>query len=733
MKRALRSAGGALLLGILLVSIEPQALAAEERPKIGLALGGGGAKGGAHVGVLRVLEEFHVPVDYIAGTSIGAIVGGLYATGMSVDELETALTTQDWADLLRDRPARKDLSYRRKEEDARYLFDLEVGLSKKGIEFPSGLLNGQKLFFMLQSFTLPVAAIDDFDQLSIPFRAVATDVGSGEMVVLSGGNLASAIRASMALPAIFSPVELDGRLLVDGGMVNNLPVDVVREMGADIVIAVDLGAPLSSRQVESMVEVLSQTMRMLTRPNVKSRLEDADLVLTPPLKGQYKTMDFDVISEIIPLGIEAAEAELEALRRLSIDEEEYCKLRAAQRPVKAAPGSLAFVRVEGNQRVDLRIIENQLRLEAGDEPDLEVLFDDLNRVYGLGDFERVDFRVERDPGTGTNGIVVQTREKPWGPNYLHFGLRIQSDLDGETELGLLTNVTMTRLNKRGAELRTDLLLGTVRRITSEFYQPFDFDGRWFIAPSLEFESERVGFFEDGRRVADLDVDVLTAALDLGLQFTKFAEVRFGVESGVANVDIATGEIPEESRPSFVRDDVDFGGLSFEVNSDRLDSATIPRDGGVSRIRAFSSFDSLGAEDEFDRVELSAVGFKSRGRSTYLGSLDGGWSSGDLPEYALFTLGGFASLSGFSERELRGQYFGVARCGYYRNVFGKAYLGGWLEYGNVWQTSDEIDLDNAIFTATAFLGWDLQIGPLYLAWGQAEEGNSKIYVSLGRTL
>ncbi len=725
--RRLRAVLG--VLASLLFSVS--AHAGEERPKIGLALAGGGAKGGAHVGVLRVLEELNVPIDYIAGTSIGSIVGGLYATGLSAAEIEETLATTDWDDLLRDKPARRDLAFRRKEDDARYLFDLELGLSKKGLEFPGGLLNGQKLFFMLQSLTLPVASIDDFDELPIPFRAVATDVRTGDMVVMGNGSLATAIRASMALPAIFSPVERQGQLLVDGGMVNNVPVDVVLDMGADVVIAVDLGAPLSSQEVENLVGVYQQTMRMLTRPNMTRRLEMADLVVEPPGIVDFKTMDFGRIAEIIPLGEQAAREHVETLERWAIGPDAFAEHRATQRPPESSARTMSFVRVEGNERVDRRVIEHRLRHRLGDPLDLDELFADLNRVYGLGDFELVDFAI--DETGGEQGLVVRTQEKPWGPNYLHFGIGFQSDLDGETEFGLLANLTLSRLNRLGGEWRNDLLIGARRGLLSEFYQPFDFGGSWFVAPSLEFTSEQVGFFVDGRRAADLDVDVTSLSVDFGHQFTKYAEMRLGFETGRAEVDVATGELPGSGAPTPLLDEVEFGGVSFEFNSDRLDRVTVPRDGTVSQLRLFTSLNELGSEQEFDTVELSVLTFRSRFRQTVFGSIDAGWSSGDLPDWAVFRLGGFASLSGFAENELRGQYSGVARAGYYYNMRGNLYLGGWLELGNVWQTTDEIKLDNAIFAATAFLGLDLRFGPLYIAFGQAEEGENKVYVSLGRAL
>ncbi len=460
-KRWQRPARWVVLLG-LLATFNSGLVRAEEgsRPKIGLALGGGGAKGGAHVGVIKVLEELNVPIDYIAGTSIGAIVGGLYASGMTSDELAEALATIDWSEAMRDRPPRRDLNFRRKEDSARYLFDLEVGIGRGGLEWPAGFISGQNLFFLLQSLTLQVAEVDDFDNLSIPFRAVATDVGNGEMVVLDHGYLATAMRASMAIPAFFSPVELEGRLLVDGGMVNNLPVDVAFDMGADIVIAVDLGEALSARTVgRSVVQIYQQTIRMLTRPNVDARLEIADFVINPGVSG-YATMAFDQIVEIMEKGEEGARGMTDEIARFSVAPEVYQAHRAMQIPPPPEPIRIDFVDFVGNERVDDRVIQRQIRLEAGSKLtlqmfgddlsellgggsrreerrikqtsgelplDLRALFEDLRRIYGLGEFEQVDFgfeeRGEEGRGDPHEGKTVGSQLSPLRSRDRHSGQR----------------------------------------------------------------------------------------------------------------------------------------------------------------------------------------------------------------------------------------------------------------------------------------------------------------------
>jgi len=759
-----RLRGRWVVLLCLLAIANPVFLGAQEndRPKIGLALGGGGAKGGAHVGVIKVLEEMNVPIDYIAGTSIGAIVGGLYASGMTSDELAEALATIDWSEAMQDKPPRRDLNFRRKEDSARYLFDLEVGIGRGGLKWPAGFISGQNLFFLLQSLTLGVADVDDFDDLSIPFRAVATDVGNGKMVVLDHGYLATAMRASMAIPAFFSPVELEGRLLVDGGMVNNLPVDVAFDMGADIVIAVDLGAELSDREVgRSVVQIYQQTIRMLTRPNVESRLEMADLVINPGV-SDYATMAFDQIVEIMEKGYETTQGMTDEIARYSVAPKVFEALRESQIPPPPEPIRIDFVDFVGNKRVDARVIQRQIRLEAGsklslemfgddlsellgtggqraerrqkqltgEEPlDLRALFEDLRRIYGLGEFEQVDFGFE-DRGE-ERGVVIRIREKPWGPNYLHFGLEIATQGSGDTLLQFLVNLTKTTINARGAELRTDLLIGNERGVLAEFYQPLDFGGRFFVAPRIDFEAGRVRLFEDGDSLAELDTSDTTFGFDFGYSAGTYGEVRLGAITGLGRSSLETGTIPPELEEDLR--DFGFGGVRLLVRADRLDSVTIPRKGWESRFRAFQSLDALAADEEYTKIAWSGQKFFSRGKHTGFGALSAGWSTGDLPIYDEYTLGGFGSLSGYADKELRGQYLGLGRLGYYYRILKSWYAGGWAEAGNAWQDDEAIAWDNLRYSGTVILAKDTVIGPLYVAYALADGGRDKFYFILGRTI
>jgi NTE family protein len=297
-------------------------VAFEERPKIGLVLSGGGARGAAHVGVLKILEELRIPIDYVAGTSMGAIVGGLYASGMSVEEIASVIGSTDWKGFYSDRQPRSERSLRRKSDGNGFLVDFDVGFKNGGLVFPLGLVQGQKFEIALRRWLLPVATVKDFDRLPIPFRAVATDVAKGELVLLGSGDLASAIRASMSAPGALKPVRLDGRLLVDGGLVNKLPVQVVKDMGADLLIVVDVGFPLLEEdKLNSVLAVSNQMLTIMIQGNVRRQLDllgDSDVLITPEL-GHFSSTAFDRVVEAMARGENSARNAQAKLSGLSVD------------------------------------------------------------------------------------------------------------------------------------------------------------------------------------------------------------------------------------------------------------------------------------------------------------------------------------------------------------------------------------------------------------------------------
>jgi NTE family protein len=453
--------------------VAPAKAQAPDRPRVGVVLGGGGARGGAQIGVLRTLEELRVPVDFIAGTSIGAVIAGAYASGMSLDDLEALLEDVDWGELFRGAPARRDLTFRRKQDSRSSIIEFELGFDGGSFQLPGGLIGGHGLNLLVKAVTLPVAEVRNFDRLPVPFRSMAADLVTGELVVLGEGRLSQAILASMAMPGAFEPVEIDGRLLVDGGILRNIPVDVVREMGADVVIAVDVSSPLAPPEsLRSAPGVALQVTTLVVQANSersRGELGPSDILIRPEL-GDIAVASFDQMMAAVPIGEEAARGEEEALRNLSLTPEAYepytRRVIPRERSVR-----VDFVEIDNETRLSDAVLEGLLDLEAGETLALEELRDRLTVLQGVGEFQQVDFELlHRGAETG---ILVRPQEKPWGPNYFRFGIAIRDNIESLSTFNILTRFTATRLNRRGGEIRADVQIGETRRFAAEWYQPLD--------------------------------------------------------------------------------------------------------------------------------------------------------------------------------------------------------------------------------------------------------------------
>jgi NTE family protein len=701
-----------------------------KRPKIGLALSGGGARGAAHVGVLKVLEELHIKVDYIAGTSMGSCVGGLYATGMSPAEIEKTLEDMDWGAALSDNPPREDITFRKKEEDWIYQNRINLGYSKGRITIPGGFVEGQNLFFVMETLTLPVAGIDDFDRLPIPFRAVATDIVTGDRVVLSKGRLSEAIRASMAIPGVFSPAEIDGKLLVDGGMADNLPVDVCREMGADIVIAVDISTPLQDKDhVGNVLQVISQLTNFLTRRNMEPQLKNADVLLVPDLKG-YGSGDFVKAGKIIPLGEVEARAKIPELQKLVIPEADYALWLARVRTRDTSPPTVDFVKVEGD--VSPKIAE-VMETKPGKVLDLPTLKKDINHLYGTAYFKRVDYRLTQDQGM--DGITVTAKQKPWGPNYLRFGFVIQSNFQASSTFTLLAGLTKTRINSLDAEWRTDLQLGPRRILHTEFYQPIDRHHRWFVAPYGTYGERQENLYDGDSQVAQYRVDNFELGTDLGLNLGPCTEIRIGP---VWSQDWGNRKVGNTILPGSFN--VTDAGISGRFRVDTLDSASFPQEGTLFNLNAYFSREALGSFTNYDKLSLMYGKYAVWGKNILFVNLQGGTNLGsDIPAYATFSKGGMFSFGGYQDGQLRGQRFALGTLGYYHRLakfspsMGEGlFFGTWVTTGNTWFYRQPVTLDNMKCSLTLSLAADTIVGPIYVAFSQATGGNRKLYLSIGRS-
>lgn len=702
------------------------------RPKIGLALSGGGARGAAHVGVLRVLEEMHVPIDYIAGTSMGSIIGGLYASGMSPDEIEHALKTMDWEHIFDDAPPREDRSFRRKSDDKLYVVKVRPGFNDGELEFPAGAIQGQKFALALRELTLPVSQVTDFDRLHIPFRAMASDIGNGKAVVLGKGDLAQAMRASMAVPGAFAPTRIDGRLLVDGGITSNLPIHTVREMGADIVIAVDISTPyLPEDKLKNLFDIAAQLTSILTRTNAERELAtlgERDVLIVPEL-GDITSGDFDRAGEAIPTGHAAAEAKRAQLAQLSLPASEYRAFLATRsaRPDSTAP-IVHFVRIENNSPVADGMIRERLNIREGEPLDRQQLEADIGTVYGLGLFQSVRYDVVEE--NGQTGILVHAEENDWGPNYLQAGVLWSNATHGESSFNVGLAYLRTGINERGGEFRTGVQFGAEPLLGVEWYQPLDYQSRYFINPKTKYGRRDIRIFnEEGDRLAEYTVSGWETDLSIGREFSVFGAGRIGYRYVTGEVDLNIGQ------PGLPESHFDTAQLYVHLSVDRLDDFEFPTQGGRGELEYATASEDVGSDEDFDQILVGGSRFVSFGQNTF--GFAGAVSTtidGQAPVQNRFRLGGFQKLSGYDQYSLSGQQAAVISMQYYRRyeplpIF-SWYIGSSLEYGGVWEEREDIGSDG-ILAGSVFLGADTPIGPLYLGYGVAEQGRNAAFLYLGR--
>ena len=727
--------GLAVMWTCIVAADEPASMNVEsDRPRIGLVLGGGGARGAAHIGVLKELERLQVPIDAIAGTSMGAIVGGLYATGVSAEELESIVGSMDWAAALSDKPKRRDLSFRRKQDDREFPINFELGLRGADFVLPQGVIQGQKLDLLLRELTRRASQVKDFDQLPIPFRAIASDIVAGEAVVLDSGDLAQAIRASMSVPGVFSPARIDDRLLVDGGLIGNLPVDVMRTMGVDVIIAVDVEFPLyKPEELGSVLTISEQMLTILIRKETLRQiatLGESDVLIRPEL-GTYASTNFGEILETIEPGQQAAQQQSEQLAGLRLSDSEWRAHLAARHFEPKDPQRLAFVRVRHDQTLADDVLMTRLDVAPGDIINTATLARNANRLYGLQLYEHVSYRlIEEDGQTGVEYTAVS---KSWGPNFLQFGVALEDDFDGSTGFNLATRLTRAGLNRLGAEWRTDLQVGTDPALRSEFYQPLSTDSRFFIAPSIEIEQSNLKTFVGEATAARYRVTESQFSLDIGRELGTIGEFRIGAWRGGGNARVKVGD------PSLPNFDFETGGTFARLRIDSVDNARFPRRGVLADIRWRNSRPSFGADFRFDTLEADVSQTWSRGKSSVqLGLGFATTLSSDNTVQDFFPLGGFLRLSGLERGAIAGPHAGLARVVYYRRIGSTTggifetpvYLGASVEAGNVWQQRSDISFDSLQLNGSAFAGIDTFFGPLYLAAGLAENGESNFYLFLG---
>jgi NTE family protein len=725
----------------LLILCAPATILAQDtdidRPRIGLALSGGGARGAAHVGLLKVLERERIPIDYIAGTSMGSIVGGMYASGLSPEEIEAQLIAVDWDDVFKDKIDRKNRSFRRKTDDRLWLMGGKVGFKKGKVTLPAGLIQGQKINQLLIQLTLPVADIDDFDDLAIPFRAIAADIQTGETVVLGSESLPKAIRASMSIPAIMTPVPWGDRKLVDGGIASNLPIEVVREMGADIVIAVDISTPLSEEDVSnSLLSITGQLTGFLTRRNVEAEiatLTAQDILLVPDL-GDIATGDFDRIADAIPTGFVSAEEHLAQLQQYSLDEAAFAE-HVAARQMPGAPPVIEFVRFENESTIADAFLLGKIRSSQPGETlvgrplDVDQLQTGIDELYGLELFSHISYAVIQEDDK--HGLQILVKPKPYGPDYLQLGIKWQTSFNGEGNFNFSTSLLKTEINGWNAEWRNALVIGEEPGALTDFFQPLGDLGRWFAGARASYDEFNVNRFELGSTNIEEQFRIAQSAASVygGREFGTWGRGSLIYTRGNGERKIRIGD------PGTPDVDFDIGEFSVELQADRLDDLYYPSDGHFLSARYRINRTGFGASQDYEQALFDARIAKTWGKNTFLFSADyRTTTSGVATPERRFRAGGLFNLSGFDFNQFSGQHFGLVSAQYRRNFLSTAIAdvsyGASVEYGNVWETKSDIDYSNALLAGSVFLGADTGIGPIFLGYGLSEGGAGTFYLYVG---
>ena len=721
------------LLAILLLG-SAAVVAADSAPRVGLVLSGGGARGAAHIGVLKVLEEQRIPIHAIAGTSMGAVVGGLYASGLSAAEIAALIDSDEWRAAFTEPAPRDRLSFRRKSEDQNFLVKFPLGIKSGSFRLPKALVSGQRVSQALRRVTFPVAGRAQFDQLPIPFRAVATDLETGDAVVLSGGDLVDAMRASLAAPGLFAPVEIDGRLLVDGGLANNLPVDVAQAMGVDVLIVVDVGFPLRKRDtLDSVTTISNQMLSILIRRGSdvqRARLGAGDILLSPDL-GEASSFDFAIIPQATHLGESAARAALSRLSALASDVDRYDAWLAQRAAARQQAPQITTVRVAESAVRYQRLIEGRFAAAALDVNGIDAA---VSTLFGRGNFESVDYRVQ---GESADTLEVAARRNSWGPNYVRFGLSLQDDFNGNSNYNAAARFVLADIGPLAAEWVWDAQVGVEPRIATEAHIPFGDEARWFWMPQASFELRNVPLVRSGERIAEYRLRTSEYGVDIGRELSNWGEVRAGVRRETGRARLRLGD------PSLARsDEFDVREYFGRFSIDTLDDRNFPRRGHYLVTEWRGERAGLGSDRNADVLTLDWLSARSRGRDTVAlwTSFGTQIDSAEDNVRSLFPLGGFLNLSGIAPETLSGRHFAIARALYYRQI-GRggegflnvpAYAGLSLEVGNVWDDRSDISFGSSLKQGSLFFGFDTLFGPVYIGTGFGEDTDSNFYLFLGRT-
>lgn len=737
--RGRRVAVAAALIFFIALSILAQgqdaapAEPSKRRPQIGLALSGGGALGLVEIGVIQWMEENHIPVDRIAGTSMGGIIGAMYATGMTAAEIKAFAEKINWEVVLQPDPVYSQLSFRRKQDRRNFLINAHLGL-KHGLTGPNGLNPGQGVGLLLDRIAFPESGISNFDDLPIPFRCVATDMQSGETVVLRDGPLAQAVRASMAIPGVFTPVQLKGRTLADGGMVQNIPVETARGMGADVVIAVELRLPPGDiTQLGSLTGVLSRAIDVMITQNERLSLALADAKVSVDMKGYWIT-DYNKVDQLIGLGYKTAASQSADLLRYAIqDPSEWQQYLAARAARKHAPiDRVDTIVVTGADPRTDRSIQQRLSNDLHKPLDLHAVETQLTRMAGQGRFD--DLGYEGFTQNGVPGLRVTAHEKSYGPPFLDLAVNVVGSGVAAFDFSAGVRVTFMDIAHHGGEWRNDLLFGSSNLAATEYYQPIGQSGL-FVAPYAFASKYPRNSFSGLTRVAIFGDERAGGGLDIGYDSGRRSEFRFGYELfdgklvplvGATGLPIVHGTT---------------GQFRARYVWDGQDSPSVPSKGSLVVVTLARVLQSPDLPHPIDQLEVQTSNFIPLGPKTSLFSdVSGGTTfSGSAGPLQVFQLGGPFRLGAYFPNEFLGNHYAYASFGFRREIYRlpqlvgkKIYWGGWYEAGSAFGVLGN-DPGPVVVRGTFNLGViaDTIVGPIAVAGSISPTGQSRVNFSIGR--
>ena len=717
------------LPSVLGLAQQPQR--SEAHPRLGLVLEGGGALGLAHIGVIQYLEQHHIPVNYITGTSMGGLVGGLYATGLDANGVRDVVKGIKWDEVLSGQIPFGYLSFRRRQDAREYPSTLEFGLHK-GLQFPSGFNSGQQVVLILDRIALPYSDITSFDELPIPFACVATDLATRSEHVFRSGPLNLALRSTMSLPGIFTPVRDGEHIYVDGGLLNNFPVNVAREMGADFIVGIHLEtATVNPEAPLSSFAVLNESIAAVIDANERKAMQDADLVVTVPLK-KFSSMDYNKADLIIKAGYEAAAANAEKLAKLSVDEDSwkmYLAERAGRRRPAATPQS---VEVTGVANKIAESVAQQMSVLAGQPVDPAKLDEKLLELNGTGPFSSLSYSMVRQNGKDT--LQIEAQEKSYSPPLLRPLVLIDGSDYNNVLFSIGVRVTFLNFGGYRRELRNDVILGSQDGIASEYYRPFSPTSNWFIAPRFTLNSSQYPLFNQNTLLALFRDRLAGGGLDFGYAMGRTAEVRFGYEGGYRRLTPQIGnsaELPTAKGAT--------GNVKLQYSLDTLDDPVVPRSGQSVKFSTKYFNVNPAAPGGFPVSELELQNFfrLSQRGSIFLNGY-GGTSYGFETGIPAFSLGGVTRFVAFGKNELLTNQYFLFQSGYIRKLTRlPPILGSTIDFLGMFEAGKTYQLPNGPRPpslpgdAAVALIVNTLFGPVEAAVASGNYGHAKFFFQVGR--